>query len=181
MKEKIDHILSRLAQRTHDPRGRHAATQQTYQSLLDRIPTEQRPVIGQPKLQHRGAFPRWSAAACLWLVVSIGLAIAGIWYHQYQHTPSDTESLPISEQSGTILEPRTLTYQQAPLAQIAADLSAAYCTSILIVDPELSEYCVTATFRTDEPLAEILSILAEIGNFEVHETPEGYYLAPCKK
>lgn len=167
-KINIDDTLTRLAHRTHSPRGQHAATKQNYLSLLNRIPVDQRPVAKQV----HAAFSRWSAAACLLLVIGIGLAIAGVWYHQHYYDPSAPESQSI-EQSGTSQEPRKLVYQQAPLSIIVAELSEIYHTPILLTDPELGNYCVTATFSTDESLDEILAVLAEIGNFEVLQTAEG--------
>lgn len=168
MKNASNDILGRLAHRTHSPRGQYAATGQTYQSLLERIPAEQRPAIGR----QRTVFPRWSAAACLWLVVGIGLAIAGVWYHQYQLTPSASDDIVTSEQPDTTETIRTLVYEQVPLCDIAAELSEIFRTPIQIVDPDLRDYCITATFSTDEPLDEILSVLAEIGRFEVNKTSD---------
>lgn len=176
MKANIDDTLNRLARRTHSPRGQQAASDQIYQQLLDRIPAEQRPVIGQHKRRQHTFFSRWSAAACLLLVVGIGLAIAGVWYHQYYIVPSADNNLPVSGPSEANPEPRILVYQQTPLADIIAQLSESFDTSIQIANPDLRDYCITATFSTDEPLSEILSILAETGNFEVNETPEGFVI-----
>lgn len=193
MKANIDDTLNRLARRTHSPRGQQAASDQIYQQLLDRIPAEQRPaakqvcrkanalgvpsgcVVGQQKRKQRTFFSRWSAAACLLLVVGIGLAIAGVWYHQYYDVPSATESLSV-EQSDANNEPRTFIYQQAPLSDIVAELSAIYHVPVRIANPALQDYCITATFSTEESLTEILSILAEIGDFEVQETSDGYVI-----
>lgn len=181
MKHSIDDTLSRIARRTHSPRGQYAATPQNYQTLLDRIPAGQRPIIGHSSMlpahepseqpQHT-AFPRWSAAACLLLVVGIGLAIAGVWY-QYHHTSSEGDGLPVPEHPGMTAGSRTLIYEQAPLADIAAELSDIFHTPIQIARPDLRDYRITATFSTDEPLDEILSILAEIANFQIRETQEG--------
>lgn len=168
MNNTLNDMLNRLAHRTHSPRGQYAATEQTYQSLLGRIPVEQRPVIGR----QRTIFPRWSAAACLWLVVGIGLAIAGVWYHQYHLTPSAADDTTTSEPPATNEAIRTLVYEQVPLGNIAAELSEIFRTPIQIIDPALRDYCITATFSTDEPLDEILSVLAEIGKFEVHRTTD---------
>lgn len=183
-KTTIDDTLNRLAHRTHTPRGQHAATDHNYLSLLNRIPVDQRPAakqmplgcdIGQKPRKRSAIFTRWSAAACLLLVLGIGLAIAGVWYHQHYYDPSASES-PSAEQSGTSQEPRTLVYQQTPLADITAELSAIYHTPILITHPELGNYCVTATFSTAESLDEILAVLAEIGNFNVLQTAEGFVI-----
>lgn len=185
MRQSIDDILCRIFRRTHSPRGQYAATPQTYQSLLDRIPAEQRPVMGQstqsptlgPRVQsRRSSLPRWNVAASLLLLAGIGLAIAGIWYHQYYQGPASAEDLSVSEPSNTQAEPRTLIYEQAPLTDITSELSEIFHTPIQIVSPDLRDYRITATFRTDEPLDDILSILAEIGPFEVHETPEGFVI-----
>jgi len=171
MKTSIDDTLTRLARRTHSPRGKHAATDQNYQSLLDRIPAEQRPVA-TPQIGRRSIVPRWSAASCLLLVVGIGLAIAGVWYHQCFDT-SSCERQPTVDQNDNCATPYTLSYESAPLVDIVTDLAEIYSTSIQITDPELAKYRITATFRTDESLDEILSILAEIGNFEMRKTSEG--------
>lgn len=176
MKTTIDDPLTRLAHGTHSPRGQYAATEQNYQSLLDRIPSAQRPALGQKTHKKSAALVRRSAAACLWLMVGIGLTMAGVWYHQHYHTPSATESLTESEQSDVDAGPRTLIYQATPLADITVELSEVFHTHIHIGNPELGNYCVTAAFSTDESLDEILSILAEIGNFEVRKTAEGFIL-----
>lgn len=175
MKNLIENTISDLARRTHSPRGKFAATDQNYQSLLDRIPGEQRPVIA-PHIGRRPIVPRWSAAACLLLVIGLGLAIAGVWYHQYYNASSAHECLPSADHDVNQSEPRTLIYQSTPLGDIIADLAENYSASIQISDPELANYCITATFSTDESLDEILSILAEIGDFEVQKTTEGIIL-----
>ena len=175
MKTTLDDTLDTLAHSTHSPRSQYAATDQNYQSLLNRIPAEQRPAIGQQYRKPHPILTRWSAAAaCLLLIV--GIAIAGIWYHQYYAVPTAQDGLPTSEQTSISPEPRTLVYENAPLADIVAELSAIYHTPILLLSPELGNYCITATFSTDESLPEILSLLAEIGNFEVRTTPDGFIL-----
>lgn len=169
----IDDILTNLSHRTHSPRGQYAATSETYHSLLDRIPAGQRPVIGQNERHQRSSFTRWGAAACLFLVVGIGLAIVGVWhYHISPSSESELETVPsvIKE------EPRTLVYQTTPLSVITAELSEVYETPIQIVNPELCNYGITATFSTDETLDEILAVLAEIGNFGVRKTAEGFVI-----
>lgn len=176
MKSTIDEILVRLAHSTHSPRGKNAATDQTYRSLLDRIPEEQRPLIGKKKHQQSAFFTRWSAAACFLLVVGIGLAIAGIWHYHHYAIPSGAESMPKSVQSSLNEEPRDLLYQVTPLADITTELSEIYHVSIQIANPELCNYGITATFSTNEPIDEILAILAEIGNFEVRETSDGFII-----
>lgn len=183
MKANIDDTLTRLARRTHSPRGKYAASEQTYQSLLDRIPADQQPSrcreeqcpaigYGARKPQQHTAFARWSAAACLLLVVGIGLAIAGVWYQRYYAAPSATESPSASEQAAA----NTLVYQEAPLCDIVAELSEHYHTPIQIVEPALRDYRITATFSTEESLTDILAILAEIGRFDVRETTEGFII-----
>lgn len=176
MRASIDHVINRFARRTHSPRGRHAASEQTYQQLLHRIPEAERPVIGPSLRQPRSFSPRWSAAACLCLVVGIGLAIAAICYHQFLHAPSAAGPQPVSEQSVKVREPRQLVFEQAPLSDITAQLSEIYDTTISILNPELLSYRITATFRTDEPLDEILHVLAETGQFDVTETPDGFVI-----
>lgn len=171
MKTSIDDTLAHLIHTTHSPRGQYAATPQTYQSLLDRIPVEQRPVIGHNECQQRSAFTRWNVAASLLLVVSLGLAITGIWHYQ---NPPASESRQESASSELKEEPRILVYQTTPLSVITAELSEIYETPIQIVSPELRIYGITATFCTDETLDDILAVLAEIGNFEVRKTTEGY-------
>lgn len=171
MKSTIDDHISRIAHRTHTPRGQHAAGPQTYQSLLDRIPAELRPVVGQHH-SPRSTFPRWCVAACLCLVIGIGLAIAGVWYQHYRQPPITAEDQPVTEQPDSRIEPRTLVYQQVPLADIVTELSAVFLKPIQIANPDLADYRITATFSTEESLSEILAILSEIAGFEVRETPE---------
>lgn len=175
MKTTIDDTLDTLAHSTHSPRSQYAATDQNYQSLLNRIPVEQRPAIGQQHHKSQPVLPRWSAAAaCLLLIV--GIAIAGIWYHQYYAVPAAEDGLSTSEQTGIAPDLRTLVYENAPLADIVAELSDIYHVSIQISDPERGNYCITATFSTDESLPEILSILAEICDFEVRTTADGFII-----
>ena len=175
MKATLDDTLDTLAHSTHSPRSQYAATDQNYHSLLNRIPAEHRPSIGQQHHKPQPVLPRWSAAAaCLLLIV--GIAIAGIWYHQYYAVPAAQDGLPTSEQTGIAPELRTLVYENAPLADIVAELSAIYHTPIQLLSLELGNYCITATFSTSESLDEILSLLAEIGNFEVRTTPDGFVI-----
>lgn len=174
MKTSIDNTLNRLASRTHSPRGRHAATEQTYQALLSRIPAEHRPVQ-MASIRHRSGFQRWKAA-CALFVIGIGMALAGVWYRQYYKTAPMSESSQKEEKCLAGTEVRTLSYEAVPLSEIVAELSDVYHMPIDIKDPELRDYRITATFRTNETLHEILAILAEIGNFEVRDVADGYVI-----
>lgn len=165
-------IINTLAKQTHSPRGKFAASDQTYQELLHRIPEEQRPVVAHPK--QRNFFVRWSAAACTLLIVGIGLAIAGVVYQHFYASPSlTTPNIASSETSG-MEEIRTLIYDDAPLSVIISELTEIYHISIEVQRTELLDYRLTATFSSDESIVEILSILAEAGDFEIQETAAGF-------
>lgn len=167
-------IIDTLAKRTHSPRGKFAATDQTYQELLHRIPEEQRPVVAHPK--QRNSVIRWSAAACTLLVVSIGLAIAGIVYQHFYTSPATTDPTIVYDETTDVAEIRTLIYEETPLSAIISELAEMYHVSIEVTDEELMNYRLTATFSSDEPLEEILSIIAEAGGFEIQDTTDGFVI-----
>lgn len=176
MKNSVDDILLRLARRVHSPHGLCKADDRTYRLLFDRIPPDERPVIGW-EAPRRRAFPwRWGAAACLLCAVGLGLVWAGVWYYHFRLEPSSGSASTLSEEPAVVSEPRTLAFQQVPLAEIVAELSSAFDVDVRIDDPGLCDYQITATFSTDEPLEEILNVLAEIGGCRVRETPEGFSL-----
>lgn len=167
-------IIDTLAKRTHSPRGKFAATDQTYQELLHRIPEEQRPVVTHPK--PRGFFVRWSAAACTLLIVGIGLAIAGVVYQQFYSSPAATDPNIASSETSDMAEIRTLIYEDTPLSVITSELEEIYHISIEVTDEKLMDYRLTATFSSDESIEEILSILAEAGGFEIQNTTDGFVI-----
>lgn len=160
-------ILLRLARRVHSPRGRHAASDQTYRLLLDRIPANQRPVASPTPTIRPPRYRHWAAAASLLLIVTLG--IAGICYHRYAE-PSDVPVPSVVTPPAAVgAEVLSLQYDQAPLSVIVAELSRIYQVSILVTDPSLADYRITATFCTDESLVDVLLILAEAGNFDVQQ------------
>lgn len=165
-------IIETLANRTHSPRGKYAATDDTYQELLLRIPAEQRPAASHPVQRH--FFIRWSAAACVLLVAGLFIAIAGIVYLHFYASPS-APAIADSKPSDTE-EIRTLFYEDTPLSAIVSELSETYHVSIEIQNTELLDYRLTATFTSDEPVEEILNILAEAGGFEIQKTDDGFVI-----
>lgn len=175
MKSPIDDTLSRLAHSTHSPRGKHAASDPLYQELLHRMPAEQRP-HPMPNIPRKSGIAHWWSAACLLVVAGIGVAIAGVLYQQHRHSVAAAGSQGSQSQEESYSEFRTLSYHNAPLSAIVAELSEAYQVPIEIQDDKLLDYRLTATFTTHEPLADVLSILAEAGGFEVQETTDGFVI-----
>ena len=143
-----------------------------YQELCQRLGIEQdaeRQVASRPML--------WrcvSAAACALLV--IGLSIAGIYqYQSSQETEQPSVSVP---SAATPEQLAPLAFDNQPLSQIAATLSKRFGTPVVVEDPTLSKYRMTATFSPDESLPEILFALATAGHFHFCKTDSGYSLIP---
>ena len=170
MANSPDHYIERFSKLTHSPRGPQAPSDELYRELLDRIPVSDRPVIGQGASGHTRR--KWSIAASIALITGIGLAIAGVYSYR-------NESLPDAAPEPTIVTPsavtvQTLEFDQTPLSEIIGTLAETYHVEIVIVSPELVDYCMTATFSTDESLMEILDALAEVGGFCVEQTGDSF-------
>lgn len=57
-------------------------------------------------------------------------------------------------------------FDQLPLKEIVRELSNAFGTTIRIIDPKLENYRISAHFRNNENLEQILSILQDAGYFD---------------
>ncbi len=71
-----------------------------------------------------------------------------------------------------------LYFDQAPLHEIARQLSNAYQREVRIDDDSLSQYRISATFRTDEQLPDILGLLQEAAGFTFHKEGDAYVITP---
>lgn len=182
MKSSLEIIIERFTRLTHSPRGQYAASDETYQQLLSRL--SEAPIaqtndntskaISKTNNTIGSRSHRWSAAASLALIVGIGIAIAGVYTFRgyiFNTTQQPTEiSVPTAPQI------RTLAFDSAPLSDIIASLSEAYSTEILITDPDLASYCITATFSTDESLPDILDALSQVSGFRYHLEGDKYII-----
>lgn len=181
MKNSLEIIIERFTRLTHSPRGKYAASDETYQQLLSRLseaPMAQTSETTSNTINTIGNSSanshRWSAAASVALIVGIGIAIAGVYTFRgyiFSSTQQPTEiSVPTTPQI------RTLAFDNAPLSDIVASLSEAYSTEILITDPDLASYCITATFSTDESLSDILDALSQVSGFRYHLEGDKYII-----
>lgn len=182
MKNSLENIIERFSRLTHSPRGQYAASDETYQQLLSRL--SEAPIaqtndntgkaISKTNNTIGSRSHRWSAAASVALIVGIGIAIAGVYTFRgyiFNTTQQPTEiSVPTAPQI------RTLAFDNAPLSDIVASLSEAYSTEILITNPDLASYCITATFSTDESLPEILDALSQVSGFRYHLEGDKYII-----
>lgn len=71
-----------------------------------------------------------------------------------------------------------LYFQQESLQEIARQLTNAYHREVRIDDDSLRRYRVTATFRTDEGLADILGLLQEATGFNFRTEGDAYVITP---
>ena len=69
-----------------------------------------------------------------------------------------------------------LRFDQETLEEIARQLSNAYHTKVRIADDSLRQYRITATFRTDERLEDILDLLQEATGFDCRAERNGYII-----
>ncbi len=141
-----------------------------YQELCQRLGIEQdvERQTSRPMLWRRVA-----AAACIVLVVAIG--VAGIC--QYQ-TQTEEAGMATSVATPTSEKLAPLAFDNQPLSQIATTLSKRFGTEVTVQDNKLAQYRMTATFTADETLPEILSALATAGHFHFCKTDRGYSLIP---
>lgn len=165
MKQDTDHLIDRFARLTHSPRGRFAANDETYRQLISRLTEAPVARTQNPTGTSIGTRTRrWSAAAGVAAVIGFGIAIAGIYVYNDGFFSDNDSAQNESIVTGTATA-RTLVFENQPLSDIASALSEAYGVTIRIDDPTLSAYRLTATFSTDEPLHDVLDILAEAGSF----------------
>lgn len=171
MKYSSDEIIERFSHMTHSPRGSYSSGDNTYRELLSRLPDNDRPVVDQ-EIQI-GRKRNWSTAASIAIVAGIGIAIAGVYtfrnelYHIIEPEATETSIPEISVQ--------TLVFDESPLSDIIAALSQAYGVEIIVASPELENYCLTATFTTDETIGDVLDALCEVGGF-LYEIQDNVYV-----
>ena len=160
-----------IAKRVRSPRGKMADKEAIYQELCQQLGIEQDVERQAPRPM---LWRRVSAAACALLV--IGLSIAGIYqYQSSQEIEQPSVSVP---SAATPEQLAPLAFDNQPLSQIAATLSKRFGTLVVVEDPTLSKYRMTATFSPDESLPEILFALATAGHFHLVKTDSGYSLIP---
>ncbi len=162
--------FDKIAKRVRSPRGKMADKEAVYQELCQRLGIEQdvERQTSRPMLWRRVA-----AAACIVLVVAIG--VAGIFQYQTQY---EEAGMATSVTTPTSEKLAPLAFDNLPLCQIAATLSKRFGTEVTVQDNKLAQYRMTATFAADEPLPEILSSLATAGHFHFCKTVKGYALIP---
>lgn len=166
-----DTLIERFARMTHSPRGLYASGNETYLQLLERLPKDDRPVsVCGSKVEGHS----WRKAAGIALIAGIGLAFAGVYtYHYYAATEADSETS-VPTVTPTLVQ--TLEFIDTPLADIVESLNEAYGLRIVIASAELADYRMTATFSTDEPIEDVLSILCEAGGFSYLQSGSDYIL-----
>ena len=169
MNHNIDQIIDRFAHLTHTPRGRYAASDETYKQLLSRL--KEAP-IAEKATPHIGRTRRWSVAASATLIVGISIAIAGVYAWHEGYISGEVPPQQQSSESG-MTAVQTLVFDNQPLTEIASILTNTYDVNIRIEDAELANYKVTATFHTDESLDDVLDILAEVAGFTYEDTIDG--------
>lgn len=69
-----------------------------------------------------------------------------------------------------------LCFRQEPLGEIVRRLANTYHADIRIVDGELSDYRLTATFHLSEPLGQVLQMLEKAGGFRCRREGTRYVL-----
>lgn len=159
-----------ITKRVHSPRGKMADKEVVYQELCQQLGIEREvEIITRQSLFGR----RIAAAACIVLVVAIG--VAGIYQYHVQLTSNETSTI-IDTQSPEKLSP--LVFDNQPLGQIVSVLSERFDIEVTVQDTTLAQYRMTATFAADETLPEILSVLATAGHFHFCKTECGYSLIP---
>lgn len=167
MNHNIDQIIDRFAHLTHTPRGRYADHEAAYRQLLERLPKEDYP-------RQVAASRHWSAAASIALVVGIGIAIAGVYTYRSGYF-STQEELPGTSATFEAITAQMLVFDNTPLAEIVTTLSDIYDSKIMISDSSVANYCVTATFSTDEPLEEILEAITDVCGLS-YSVVDGVYI-----
>lgn len=167
-----DELIERFARMTHSPRGLYASGNETYLQLLERLPKDDRPVsVCGSKIDVKHD---WRKAAGIALIAGIGLAFAGVYtYHYYAATEADSE---ISVPTVTPTLVQTLEFVDTPLSDIVESLNEAYGLRIVIASAELADYRMTATFSTEEPIEDVLSVLCEAGGFSYVQSGSDYIL-----
>lgn len=171
MKHTPDEIIERFSRLTHSPRGSYASEDEAYRELLNRIPENDRPVVGRDV--QIGRKSKWSTAASIALVAGIGIAIAGVYSFRHELF-SAMEPEPI-ENTLQVNRIQTLVFDNVPLSEIVVSLSQAYGVEIDIASIELENYCITATITTDEAFDEVLDVLCEVGGFS-YEIIDNVYI-----
>ena len=171
MKHTPDEIIERFSRLTHSPRGSYASEDEAYRELLNRLPENDRPVIGREV--QIGRKRKWSTAESIVLVAGIGIAIAGVYTFRHElFLMTEPEHI---ENTLPVNRIQTLVFDNVPLSEIVVSLSQAYGVEIDIASIELEKYCLTATFTTDETLDEVLAVLCEVGGFS-YEIKDNVYI-----
>ena len=95
----------------------------------------------------------------------------------YDKHTGTLEQTPAPQAEDEVLWTRgILRFDQETLEEIARQLSNAYHTEVRIADDSLRQYRMTATFRTDERLEDILGLLQEATGFDCRAERNGYII-----
>lgn len=164
--EYLDRLIEALARSTRSPYGRFTA-EKGWPLLKERL-----------RLRHRRRV--WMRVASSAAVVMF--CVAG-WaaYRVLVPAPSGQEtevagSVPAPESAA----PMTLTFRNERLEDVAVRLSEVYGVPVRVEDDSLRDYRVTATFRTDEPLSELVELLRRATeNFDCRQRGDTLLLVPA--
>lgn len=151
MNDNFDKVLDSLVQSTRSPKGAYSK-ERTWMKLEARRKAEVR----------RHSFVIWrrvSSVAAVFFICLLGWAT----YHQLIVEPRSSQ--PSVEIPAHEKQPSTMVFKQETLQNIVDVLTQTYHRPIIIEDETLKNYRITATFRSDESLDEILNLLQKASAF----------------
>lgn len=171
-----DNHLDKIASSVHSPKGEYADKEKAYAMLrqrLDMSDGEKARAEGAPVIGRRHASPWRRIAAVAAVIVVVAAGIAGTYISQKPSAEERTEQKPSTTVTADAPD---ITFSNATLANIAAQLSTIYDVKITIKNETLAGYKMSGSFAADESITDILDILAEAGHFKYSTTAEGYVI-----
>lgn len=168
-REPFDKMIDQLARSTRSPHGRFSADE-SWPLLKARL---------QMRRRRRRVWMRVAASAAVVVFCVAGWAAYRALIPSFSRKTELEATTPASPRPKSV---QTLKFRQERLEVVARRLSEVYETPVCVEDDSLKDYRVTATFRTDEPLPELLEVLRRATeNFSCLQRGDTLFLIPTKK
>ena len=151
---KVDETLRRLVTFTHSPRMESEDGEAAYRDLKSRLADQPRQTGQEAK---RGIWRRIAVVACVVIISGIGLAMVKRF---------------VSDEDRVV----SMTFREAPLRQILESVAEQYDVKVCVEEQGRADKEVTAEFRSDESLAEIMDALSAVGCFEYKISGDTIYV-----
>lgn len=134
----MNNSIEKLTRATHSPKGEYGATDENYKRL-------------KVKLVDKPIETRTRTRSLVWQKIAVAASVIIVSCISYAMIKTYITDLP---------RHKTLSYQEAPMADIIHDIEKEYNVHITVGDKGKLNYRITAEFSTDEDVDDIIEALS---------------------